>query len=83
LRSLLGFRRITLRPGEQRRVTFTLSPRQLGLITDDGRRVLEPGTFDIAVGGKQPGQHGVADAATTQVRTGRVTVGGARVTFER
>jgi beta-glucosidase len=83
VRSLVGFRRITLRPGAHRRVTFTLSPRQLALITDDGRRVLEPGTFEIAVGGKQPGQHGVADAATTQVLTGRVPIGGARVTFER
>jgi beta-glucosidase len=64
IRSLAGFERVALRPGEKRIVEFTLTPRQLA----------PPGTVEISVGGKQPGFHGAADASTTQVLTGSLTV---------
>ena len=54
IRQLQGFERIHLEPGETKRVTFTLTPRQLSLIDDEGRRVIEPGEFQVAVGGRQP-----------------------------
>lgn len=54
LRSLRGFERVTLAPGERRRVTFTLGPRDFSLIDLEGRRVLEPGRFVLSVGGSQP-----------------------------
>jgi beta-glucosidase len=79
VRSLQGFRRVTLRPGERRRVAFTLGPKQLAVIDAEGRAVVEPGVFVIAVGGKQPGFSGVADAATTEVLEGRVNVTGPRL----
>ena len=64
IRSLQGFERVNLQPGEKKTVEFTLTPRQLG-----------SGSIEVAVGGKQPGFHGAADAATTQVVTGRFNVG--------
>jgi beta-glucosidase len=79
IRALKGLRRIRLRPGERRRVTFTLTPRDLTLVDDRGRRLLEPGEFRISVGGKQPGFGGHADAATTDVLTGGFTVTGKAV----
>ena len=54
IRQLQGFERIHLAPGEKKRVTFTLTPRQLSLIDEEGRRVIEPGEFQVAVGGRQP-----------------------------
>ena len=75
-RSLQGIDRIYLKPGEKRRVSFALTPRQLTLIDDNGKRILEPGEFRIAVGGKQPGLTGYADAKTTEVVTGRFVVTG-------
>jgi len=51
---LQGFERIHLAPGETKTVTFTLTPRQLSLIDGAGRRVVEPGAFQVAVGGRQP-----------------------------
>jgi hypothetical protein len=45
-------------------VRFTLRPEQFSLITDSGQRIVEPGTFEIAVGGHQPG----ADDAGVLVR---------------
>jgi beta-glucosidase len=52
--SLRGFLRIDLAPGEDRTVTFTLTPRDLSLIDLEGRRCLEPGLFRLSVGGSQP-----------------------------
>ncbi len=76
VRSLQGVRRVSLRRGERRSVSFTLAPSQLSVIDDRGRRVVEPGDFLISVGGKQPGFKGTADALTTGVYTTRLIVTG-------
>ncbi len=76
IRSLQGFQRIFLRPGETKTVEFVLSPRQVSLIDDKGRRVIEPGLFAVAIGGKQPGQEGIADSKSTQVITGQFKITG-------
>ena len=55
LRSLKGFRRIALKAGEEKRVSFKLALRDFSLLDKDLRRVVEPGLFKVAVGGKQPG----------------------------
>jgi beta-glucosidase len=83
VRALAGIRRIALQPGERRRVTVTLTPRQLSLIDASGNRVVEPGDYEISVGGKQPGFSGRADAATTSVVMGRFTVTGRRFSIVR
>jgi beta-glucosidase len=51
---LVGFKRVHLAPGETQQVTFTLTPKQMCLVLDDGRRAIEPGDFDLFVGGGQP-----------------------------
>ena len=80
VRSLAGFERVTLRPGERRRVTFTLTPEQMTVVDDRGRRLIEPGEFLVSVGGGQPGFKGRDAAATSEVVTGRFNVTG-RVTL--
>jgi beta-glucosidase len=47
---LKHFRRVTLRAGERRTVTFQLTPADLSLWNLQMRRVVEPGTFTISVG---------------------------------
>jgi len=51
IRTLVGFDRISLRPREKRTVTFTITPRQMSLIDDRGKRVIEPGEFMLTAGG--------------------------------
>jgi len=51
VKELRGFQRITLDPGETRTVHFTLGPAELSFLNRDMRRVVEPGTFRIMVGG--------------------------------
>jgi beta-glucosidase len=76
IRALAGVERVHLNPGERRVVKFTLEPRQLAVITNDGRTVVEPGDFKITIGGKQPGFTGPADANTTTFIEGRFSVTG-------
>jgi beta-glucosidase len=48
---LKGFRRVTLAPGERRTVTFELGPEQLSYHGPEMKRVVEPGRFQVMVGG--------------------------------
>jgi len=47
---LLGFRRVTLAPGDRRTVSFRLSAEQFAYVGADYRRVVEPGSIRIFVG---------------------------------
>jgi beta-glucosidase len=71
IHSLQGFRRVYLDIGEKKTVTFSITARQMSLIDDSFRRAIEPGWFEVSVGGKQPGFGGVANATTTAVISGR------------
>jgi beta-glucosidase len=51
---LRGFQRVHLAPGESRQLSFELTARDLSLVDDAGRRVLEPGRFRVTIGGGQP-----------------------------
>ena len=83
IRSLAGVERVYLKPGERRVIKFTIEPRQLAVITDDGRTVVEPGEFKVTIGGKQPGFNGTADAVTTGFIEGRFSVTGAPMELKR
>src|SRR5262249_61999350 len=48
---LKGFRRISLAPGERRTVTFELGPEQIAYYGPEMKRVVEPGRFQVMVGG--------------------------------
>jgi beta-glucosidase len=52
LKSLRGFDRVALAPGEQKRVAFQLAPGAAFARYDEGRRrfVVDPGTYEIGVG---------------------------------
>ena len=50
VKELKGFERITLKPGERRRVEFTLTPAHLGFYNRDMKFVVEPGAFKVWVG---------------------------------
>ena len=63
-KTLKGFERIGLEPGEKKRVRMTLTPKDLSLLDAAMQRVVEPGEFDILVG-----------ASSTDIRlAGRIRV---------
>jgi beta-glucosidase len=50
VKELKGFQRVTLQPGEKRRVEFVLGHEQLGFWNREMRYVVEPGEFRVMVG---------------------------------
>jgi beta-glucosidase len=47
---LRGFERVSLQPGEKKRVSFTVGPDDLKLLDRDMRWTVEPGPYDVLVG---------------------------------
>ncbi|MBI5471569.1 MAG: glycoside hydrolase family 3 C-terminal domain-containing protein, partial [Ignavibacteriae bacterium] len=51
VKELKGFRKILLKPGELKSVDFTLTPEDLQFYNLEMKRVIEPGFFNVFVGG--------------------------------
>lgn len=75
LQSLIGFRREQLKPGESRRITFTVTSEMMKLVNDAGERVLELGEFRLTVGGCSPSERGVLLGASAPVSATFVVTG--------
>ncbi len=72
IRSLRGFKRVHLKPDKTETVSFMLTPRQLSLIDNQSRRVVEPGEIEIQIGGGQIG----ARVSSSQALTARLKITG-------
>lgn len=66
---LAGFERIHLYPGERRTLMFAVAPEALVCYDDEGRALVEPGEFEVSVGGGQPDDP--ASGAVTETLTVR------------
>ena len=64
-RALRGFARVHLAPGERNSVSFTLKPRDLSMVNEQGEHVVAPGDYTVFVGGAQPGE--TAGGATAKL----------------
>ena len=51
VRSLQGFQRVTLAPGESKQVSFPLGFNQLSFFDNTGKQVLEPTQYTVWIGG--------------------------------
>ncbi len=79
LRSLWGFKRIHLRPGEEKTLYFAIAPDAFTVIDDKMQKVTLPGQFDITIGGRQPdgagsGQAGASRPQTSNILSGSITL---------
>jgi beta-glucosidase len=54
IRSLKGFKRIHLLPGETKTVSFIVTPDAFSVIDEQNKRVVNPGEFEFSAGGCQP-----------------------------
>ncbi|MBN1905652.1 MAG: glycoside hydrolase family 3 C-terminal domain-containing protein [Deltaproteobacteria bacterium] len=50
-KSLRAFKRVGLKAGEKRNITFSLRPDDFALYDDNMQRIIEPGDFTVMVGG--------------------------------
>ena len=51
VKELKGFRRISLKPGESKTVSFTLTSKDIEYYDNNGKPLIEPGLFKVWVGG--------------------------------
>ncbi|MBQ9252947.1 MAG: glycoside hydrolase family 3 C-terminal domain-containing protein [Clostridia bacterium] len=49
-KELQGFARVTLQPGEENKISFTLSPSQMAFLDEDMRWKIEKGAFEVQIG---------------------------------
>lgn len=76
LRQLRGVRRLSLKPGQTRTVTFKLTPKDFALVNERGDLAVSPGSYTIWVGGRQPEAKSIAQPTTTGILSGKITLSG-------
>jgi len=54
LRTLVGFEKAHLLKGEAMTIRATVDPRQLSIVDADGNRSVQPGDYELYIGGNQP-----------------------------
>jgi beta-glucosidase len=52
--ALRGMTRVHLAPGASQSVSFTLTPRDLSTVDQQGKRSIRPGKYSVMIGGAQP-----------------------------
>jgi beta-glucosidase len=70
-KALKGFKRITLKAGETKTITFSLTPEDLSLVGEDGKLFQPKGKIILSIGGGQPG---VQNKTTSNVISKTITV---------
>ena len=62
IKTLKGFERVSLNPGQSKTITFTLTPQDLSYVTQEGKLQQLDGKVEIAVGGHQPDEHNASSS---------------------
>ncbi len=65
--SLRDFKRVRLAPGESQQVRFEITQATLALVNDEGKHVVEPGSFTLTIGGSSPSTRNAALGAAELV----------------
>jgi beta-glucosidase len=55
VKELKGFAKVSLKPGQARRVEFSLNAKDLSVLDNQLRRVVEPGRFEVQLGASSEG----------------------------
>ncbi len=71
VKALKVFQRISLKAGQSRTVSFTLTPEQLSLVDETGKTYQPKGSVMISIGGGQPG---VLNKTTSNVIRKKISV---------
>ena len=62
-----GMARVHLAPGASQTVSFSLTPRDLSAVDEQGKRAVQPGEYSVMIGGAQPSaaEHATGSFAVT------------------
>ena len=64
VRSLQGFQRVTLAPGESKQVSFPLGFNQLSFFDNTGKQVIEPTQYTVWIGGDSLASNAASSASS-------------------
>lgn len=67
IHKLCGIKRVTLNPGEEKKVSLIIKKEQFAVILEDGNLCYEPGEFEIFLGGCQPEEYSMKLSGSTPV----------------
>jgi beta-glucosidase len=65
IRSLVAFKRVNIKAGQQESVELTLRPDAFASFDESGRKVFNAGSYEVSVGGGQPGFSKTLNASIT------------------
>ncbi|HEX2925399.1 MAG TPA: glycoside hydrolase family 3 C-terminal domain-containing protein [Ruminiclostridium sp.] len=65
---LKGLKKVDLKPGEQKEVSFELLPEDMMLVNYEGESILESGRFEVYAGGSQPDARSVSLTGSTVLK---------------
>lgn len=65
IHKLVGMKRVSLKPGEEKTVSFVIAGEQFSIITEKGTHEYEAGTFIVSAGGSQPDEYSEELTGTT------------------
>jgi beta-glucosidase len=68
--ALVGFVRTPLNGGQRQHIHVVIDPRSLSVVSEDGKRSVEPGQYSVSIGGQQPNWSS-SDATHGFIITGR------------
>ena len=60
MKALKGFKRVMLKKGEQKTVSFTLTPEDFAITNVDKQQMVEAGSYEIKVGAASSGNNSVS-----------------------
>jgi len=67
--SLKRFKRVHLEPGESTEIEFEITPEMLSIINKEGKQIIEPGKFEVTIGGAVPTQRSRDLGASAPVKS--------------
>ncbi len=50
VKKLIGFKQVTLNPGETKEISFVIKPSNMEILNQDMKKVIEPGDFKVFIG---------------------------------
>ncbi len=72
--ALKSFQRISLEPGETKKLIFQLTARDISVVNENGKFIVPKGRIKIYIGGQQPGLPADLRAETTDVAEGMIVL---------
>ncbi|WP_204263123.1 glycoside hydrolase family 3 C-terminal domain-containing protein [Spongiivirga citrea] len=75
-KTLSGFDRVSFKSGEKKTLSFNIDKDQLSIVNNKGEKVVQPGTYQLSVGGSQPSENRIKNGT---VITKEITISGSPV----